>query len=71
MIGLTTFLIGLLADLIGFNRQLIEMTLERVTQMRLAQTDLERASAQGGLEALASARDRLSDAGRNAAKRTA
>lgn len=37
MIGLTTFLIGLLADLISFNRQLIEMTLEKVRRVELAQ----------------------------------
>ena len=42
MIGLTTFLIGLVADLIGFNRQLIEMTLERVTRMELGQMELRR-----------------------------
>ena len=36
VIGLTTFLIGLLADLIGFNRQLIELTLEKVRRLELA-----------------------------------
>jgi glycosyltransferase involved in cell wall biosynthesis len=35
VIGLMTFLIGLLADLIGFNRQLLEMTLEKVRRMEL------------------------------------
>jgi hypothetical protein len=37
VIGLTTFLIGLLADLISFNRQLLEMTLEKVRRLELAQ----------------------------------
>ena len=35
IIGLTTFLIGLIADLIGFNRQLIEMTLEKTRRLEL------------------------------------
>jgi glycosyltransferase involved in cell wall biosynthesis len=34
--GFLSYLIGLLADLIGFNRQLLEMTLERVRRMELA-----------------------------------
>lgn len=37
VIGFVTFLIGLVADLINFNRQLIEMTLEKVRRMELAQ----------------------------------
>jgi glycosyltransferase involved in cell wall biosynthesis len=37
VIGLTTFLIGLLADLINFNRQLLEITLEKVRRLELAQ----------------------------------
>ncbi|MGH6883148.1 MAG: hypothetical protein ACREFM_19655, partial [Hypericibacter sp.] len=37
VIGLTTFLIGMLADLINFNRQLLEMTLEKVRRLELAQ----------------------------------
>ena len=45
MIGLTTFLIGLIADLIGFNRQLIEMTLEKVRRMELQQDELRRTLA--------------------------
>jgi glycosyltransferase involved in cell wall biosynthesis len=36
VIGLTTFLIGLLADLVSFNRRLIEMTLEKVRRLELA-----------------------------------
>ena len=36
VIGFVTFLIGLVADLINFNRQLIEMTLEKVRRMELA-----------------------------------
>ncbi len=35
VIGFVTFLIGLVADLINFNRQLIEMTLEKVRRMEL------------------------------------
>jgi glycosyltransferase involved in cell wall biosynthesis len=49
MIGLTTFLIGLVADLINFNRQLIEMTLERVTRMELAQAELGREAVLPGM----------------------
>ncbi len=40
MLGMTTFLIGMLADLISFNRQLIEMTLEKVRRIDLAQQEL-------------------------------
>lgn len=35
LLGFITFLIGLVADLINFNRQLIEMTLEKVRRMEL------------------------------------
>lgn len=35
MIGVMSFLAGLVADLISFNRQLIEMTLERVRRLEL------------------------------------
>jgi glycosyltransferase involved in cell wall biosynthesis len=34
-IGLMTFLIGLVADLISFNRQLVELTLEKVRRLEL------------------------------------
>lgn len=37
VIGFITFLIGLVADLINFNRQLIEMTLERVRRLELGE----------------------------------
>jgi len=37
IIGFVTFLIGLVADLINFNRQLLEMTLERVRRMELGE----------------------------------
>ncbi len=37
IIGILTFLFALLADLTNFNRQLIEMTLERVRRIELAQ----------------------------------
>jgi hypothetical protein len=35
--GFLTYLVGLVADLINFNRQLIEMTLERVRRLELEQ----------------------------------
>lgn len=41
VIGFMTFLIGLVADLIGFNRQLMEMTLEKVRRMELEMGILE------------------------------
>lgn len=44
-IGLVTFLAGLLADLIAFNRQLVEMTLEKVRRLEL-RMDEERALAE-------------------------
>jgi len=37
IIGLVTYLIGLVADLISFNRQLLEMTLERVKRLELGE----------------------------------
>ena len=37
VVGFVTFLIGLVADLINFNRQLLEMTLEKVRRLELAQ----------------------------------
>ncbi len=45
VIGLTTFLIGLLADLISFNRQLIELTLEKVRRLELVQSEIGNAAA--------------------------
>ena len=36
MMGFLTYLVGLVADLTSFNRQLLEMTLERVRRMELA-----------------------------------
>lgn len=36
VVGLMTYLVGLVADLISFNRQLLEMTLERVKRLELA-----------------------------------
>ena len=35
IIAFLSFLVGLVADLIGFNRQLIEMTLEKVRRIEL------------------------------------
>ena len=43
MMGFVTYLIGLVADLISFNRQLQEMTLERVRQMELLLLEQETA----------------------------
>ena len=37
IMGFIAFLVGLVADLINFNRQLLEMTLERVRRLELAQ----------------------------------
>jgi glycosyltransferase involved in cell wall biosynthesis len=39
--GFLAYLVGLVADLIGFNRQLLEMTLERVRRMELAAPALD------------------------------
>jgi glycosyltransferase involved in cell wall biosynthesis len=41
-LGFISFLIALLADLINFNRQLIEQTLEKVRRMELHQLELEK-----------------------------
>lgn len=45
VIGFVTFLIGLVADLINYNRQLIEMTLERVRRLELRELGAARESA--------------------------
>ncbi len=37
MMGFFAYLVGLVADLISFNRQLIEMTLEKVRRLELGQ----------------------------------
>lgn len=39
MMGFMTFMIGLVADLISFNRRLLEMTLERVKVLEFAQSE--------------------------------
>ena len=39
VLGIITFLIAILADLINFNRQLIEQTLEKVRRMELQMLD--------------------------------
>ncbi|HWA08366.1 MAG TPA: glycosyltransferase family 2 protein [Opitutaceae bacterium] len=49
VIGLTTFLIGLLADLISFNRQLLEVTLEKVRRIELALNRSASATGSSGL----------------------
>jgi glycosyltransferase involved in cell wall biosynthesis len=43
MMGFLSYLVGLVADLIGFNRQLLEMTLERVRRMELSANEPSRA----------------------------
>jgi len=45
ILGFISFLIALLADLINFNRQLIEQTLEKVRRMELHQLELEKKAA--------------------------
>jgi hypothetical protein len=40
--GFITFMIGLVADLISFNRQLLEMTLERVKTLEFRQKESTR-----------------------------
>jgi glycosyltransferase involved in cell wall biosynthesis len=42
MMGFLAYLVGLVADLIGFNRQLLEMTLEGVRRMELSATAPDR-----------------------------
>ena len=37
IIGFVTFMIGLMADLISFNRQLTEITLEKIRKIELQQ----------------------------------
>lgn len=39
MMGFLTYLVGLVADIINFNRQLIEMTLERVRRLEMTPTE--------------------------------
>ena len=39
VLGIITFLIAILADLINFNRQLVEQTLEKVRRMELQMLD--------------------------------
>jgi len=49
ILGFVTLMIGLVADLINFNRQLIEMTLEKVRRLELAlQDDAVSESTKGG-----------------------
>jgi len=61
VIGLMTLLIGLLADLINFNRQLLEMTLERVRRLELERlADTETSSKKAVADQMAEL-DRLAD----------
>lgn len=46
MMGFLAFLVGIVADLIGFNRQLLEMTLERVRRLELDRLEMQRSPAQ-------------------------
>jgi len=47
-IGFVTFIVGMVADLINFNRQLIEMTLERVKRIELEQAERNSKATSGG-----------------------
>jgi len=49
VIGFMTFMIGLVADLISFNRQLVEMTLEKVRRIELEMGIVEDDSALDGV----------------------
>ena len=66
VIGFATFLVGLVADLINDNRQLIEMTLEKVRRLELASSE---AVSQDGTDAIPEstlvALERLRDGMRN------
>ena len=42
IMGFVAYLAGLVADLISFNRQLLEMTLERVRRLELSQIEHDR-----------------------------
>lgn len=42
LMGFATYLIGLVADLISFNRQLLEMILERVKRLELEKSEFEK-----------------------------
>ena len=63
VMGLTTFLFGLLADLVSFNRQLIEMTLEKVRRLELAQggATVAGTAADGDVGALLARVERLTE----------
>ncbi len=56
IIGFVTFLIGLVADLISFNRQLVEMTLEKVRRIELALGVLKDDGATAPVDELAAPR---------------
>lgn len=47
--GFIAYLAGLVADLISFNRQLLEMTLERVRRMELAERGGRQPEAEGAM----------------------
>ena len=47
MMGFMTFMIGLVADLISFNRQLLEMTLERVKVLEFEKSEQANSNAAG------------------------
>jgi len=50
IIGFITLVIGLVADLISFNRQLIEMTLERVRSLELSQAQAVRGTSESDVQ---------------------
>lgn len=51
IVGVLTFLLGIVADLIGHNRQLLEVTLEKVRRLELAQSSGRRTAIDIGLQA--------------------
>jgi len=50
VIAVLTFLFGLIADLIGFNRQLLETTLEKVRTLELKLDRIEQQNSGGRAE---------------------
>lgn len=59
-IGLLTFLLGMMADLLSYNRQLIEITLEKVRRMELIMAEEGEGTAESRTQTLLSAPRRAS-----------
>src|SRR5262249_33286074 len=58
VIGFITFLAGLIADLISFNRQLLEMVLEKVRSIEAGELEKRESGAMNVVEARARNRER-------------